>query len=306
LANESFVIERRTVRVVITSRSSRRTLTWVVTVGARVPPPTTTATTTTTTTIPTTTTTTATTTTTTTIPPTTTTTIPPTTTTTIPPPTTTTLPASEPGYTSLNWSGYFVPTVAGGTTDVQGTWVEPTLNCSATPDAQSAAWVGVDGASNGDLFQTGTSASCSSGAQSDFAWFEELPYAADPFSFPVSPGDTITAHIWQVTPGNWEFTIIDSTSGYEGYSGSGGVLEPISYSGPGESAEWIEEDPLNGISDTLFPFADFQTITFSSISADLSTPTLSLGSNGIEIVQSGTALAVPSAPSGSSFTVTYG
>jgi len=189
---------------------------------------------------------------------------------------------------------------------VQGTWTEPTLNCAATPDAQSAAWVGVDGASNSDLFQTGTWASCAGGVQSDFAWFEELPYTVSPFSFPVNPGDTITAHIWQVTPGNWEFTITDSTTGYEGYSGSSGVLVPIAYSGPGDSAEWIEEDPLDGTTNTLFPFADFQTITFSSISADLSTPSLSLGSNGIELIQNGAVLAVPSAPSGGGFTVTYG
>lgn len=105
----------------------------------------------------------------------------------------------------------------------------------------------------------------------------------------------------QISVGEWNFTVTDSTSGYYGYSTTN-----IAYGGAEESAEWIEEDPLNGTSNTLFPFADFQSLAFSAISADLSAPMLTLDTNGIEIVQNSTVLAVPSAPSGGSFTVTYG
>jgi len=188
---------------------------------------------------------------------------------------------------------------------VQATWTEPSLDCSVTPDAQSSTWVGVDGATNSDLFQTGTAASCSGGVQSDAAWFEELPNSASIFTFPVSPGDTITAHIWQASLGEWAFTVIDSTSNYEGYSGTGGVIQPIAYSGPETSAEWIEEDPTNGSTGSLFPFADFQTVNFSGVGADLTVPTIDFATNGLEMVQNGSVLALPSAFSNDGFSVTY-
>jgi len=288
LPNGSFVVKHWTVRVVAKTGSSSRTFAWVVTVAARTPPPTTTTTTTSTTTTSTTTTSTTTTSTT-------------TTTTTIPTTTTTTPSGQLPGYQSANWSGYILQTSPGATTDVQGTWAVPTLNCASTPDGVVSEWVGVDGATNSDLFQTGSLSYCDGGTQVNGAWFEELPAAAYNFSFPVSAGDTISAHIWQVSSGEWNFTVTDETSGYEGYSSSA-----ISYSGPENSAEWINEDPYDPTTSAYYPFADFGSVTFSAISTDLAAPALSLQSDGVEMVQSGHVLAEPSAPSGSGFTVTYG
>jgi len=175
----------------------------------------------------------------------------------------------------------------------------PTLNCAGTPNGHVAQWIGVDGESNSNLFQTGTESTCASGVQSNEAWVEELPAAADNFQS-VATGDTIIAHIWQVSSGEWQFTLDDVTAGWQET-----LLQPTAYSGPGTSAEWINEDPTDASTNTLFPFADFGTVTFSNISFDGSLPNLSLSTNGIEMVQNGSVLALPSAPSSGGFSVAY-
>ena len=294
--NNATATKRWSVRMTVRTAGVRRNFHWVVVVGAKVPTPTTTTTTTTTPTP-------ATTTTTTTTPAPTPTTLPPLPAPTTPtPPPTTTLPpppTPQPGSQSTNWSGYFVQTPAGGTTDVQGTWTVPTLNCAGTPNGHAAQWIGVDGESNSNLFQTGTESTCASGVQSNEAWVEELPAAADNFQS-VATGDTIIAHIWQVSSGEWQFTLDDVTAGWQET-----LLQPTAYSGPGTSAEWINEDPTDASTNTLFPFADFGTVTFSNISFDGSLPNLSLSTNGIEMVQNGSVLALPSAPSSGGFSVAY-
>ena len=199
----------------------------------------------------------------------------------------------------MNWSGYAVQSPAGGTTDVQGTWTVPTLDCAATPNGHAAQWIGVDGVTDSNLFQTGTDSSCSSGVQSNVAWVEELPYAAQNFRS-VATGDTIAAHIWQVSSGEWQFTLNDETAGWQDT-----LTEPAAYNGAETSAEWINEDPTNGTTGTLFPLAAFGTVVFFSVMRDGSVPNLSLSSNGIEMVQNGSVVALPSAPGGDGFDVTY-
>lgn len=262
-ANRSATVKRFTVRVLVRSGLVHRRSAWVVVVGPNVLPATTTSTTTTTPVMP-----------------------PP-----VPSP-------STPGKQSSNWSGYALESAPGGTTDVQGTWTVPTLECAATPDSQVSDWVGVDGLTNGDLFQTGTRSMCAGGVQSNVAWVEQLPDPEYDFRA-VSAGDVVAAHLWQVSPGEWQFTLTDQTAGWQET-----LSQPTAYSGPGTSAEWINEDPSDATSGSLFPLADFGTATFSGVTANLAVPALG-SANAFEMVQGGAVVALPSTFSGTGFTMTY-
>jgi hypothetical protein len=60
--------------------------------------------------------------------------------------------------TSLNWAGYAIETnlnkpQSGAVTDVKGSWVVPTVDCLATPNAYSSFWIGIDGYSSNTVEQ---------------------------------------------------------------------------------------------------------------------------------------------------------
>src|SRR5262245_53546689 len=51
--------------------------------------------------------------------------------------------------TSSNWAGYAVTGADGSVTDAKGSWIVPSVICSASaPDSYSAFWVGIDGYSS--------------------------------------------------------------------------------------------------------------------------------------------------------------
>ena len=52
----------------------------------------------------------------------------------------------------------------------------------------------------------------------------------------VSPGDSVSVVIWQVSPGNWALKLSDDTNKQS-------FLTTTAYSGPGSSAEWLVETP---------------------------------------------------------------
>ena len=79
---------------------------------------------------------------------------------------------------STNWSGY-VDT--GGLTNtfsgVGGEWTVPAVQPSGVL-AASSQWIGIDGATNNSLIQTGTSSITQNGGTQYFAWYEILPAAS--------------------------------------------------------------------------------------------------------------------------------
>jgi hypothetical protein len=126
-----------------------------------------------------------------------------------------------------------------------------------------------------------------------------LPYVARPTSLVVSPGDVISADIRQTSVGYWNFTLLDVTTGYYvTYTSS------VAYSGLQDSADWIEEDPSTSTM-TLYPYNDFGTVNFSAVSMNGSVPALLDQDNGVEMVQGGEVLALPSAFISDGFSVTY-
>lgn len=231
---------------------------------------------------------------------------------------------------NLIWSGYVVPS-SSLVNDVSGAWTVPTLNCADTPNAGESTWVGIGGygwptgGTSGALLQTGITDQCVNGSQQDFGWFEEYPSTPNeskPFrSFPVSPGDAISATVFQGSSGAWETKVDDLTMGLSGImvtgrgwgvasDGSGtptfpeqGTTTGLTYAG-GYTAEWIVEDFAVGGAPSIVPLANYGTVTFSDLQTSLATWSLTIG-EGLAITQNGVTLSTPSPPSTAGFSVTY-
>jgi len=243
-------------------------------------------------------------------------------------------PASFTGTTSPNWSGYVLSSTSNSAvfTYISGQWTVPTLDCSDTPNNRSATWVGTGGDNwpgggySGVLLQTGTEDDCVNGSQEDSGWFEIYPstpnYQETFKDFPVNPGDVIQARIEINTNDQWTTVVEDLNTGLQGVFSVGnewdvstistntlvgtiqGTATGTSYSGA-DSAEWITEDPGVAISSgSYYPFANYETVTFSDLITNLSSWTLP-NSDAYEIVQNGIALSVPGAVSNDGFTIAY-
>lgn len=200
---------------------------------------------------------------------------------------------------ALNWSGYAYSGSNGLVTQVQGSWLVPTVTCTSKT-TYVAVWVGIDGYSDNTVEQTGTLAECSHGSASYYAWYEFYP-AASKEVFSVKPGDSISASV-SYSGGKFTATISDATSGDHHTTAA------TSVSGANESsAEWIVERPevCSSISCKLTSLADYGTATFSSISA---TTTGSYQTVAITMVDSSNKVLSEPGPlnaAGTSFTVTW-
>jgi hypothetical protein len=163
-------------------------------------------------------------------------------------------------WAASNWSGY---AETGAFTGVSGTWIVPQVS-RTTSATYSSAWIGVDGFNNSDLIQTGTEEDYYNGSAHYNAWWEILPAAETAISsssYPVSPGDSTSAQIWEtsttVSTGRshqrstehiWQIGITDTTRGWH-------FRTSQAYNGPGTSAEWILEAPsVGGRIATLNPY----------------------------------------------------
>jgi hypothetical protein len=237
------------------------------------------------------------------------------------------------GSTSPNWSGYVLPASSNSAvfTYVSGEWTVPTLNCPDTPNNRSATWVGTGGfgwaggGSSGVLLQTGTEDDCINGKQADTGWFEiypSTPNTQETFrNFPVGPGDVMLAKIEINADDEWTTVLENLTTGLQGVFSVGyewdvatianntlvgsiqGTATGTSYSGA-DSAEWVTEDPGVAYSSSMYPFANFGTVTFSNLITNLSSWTLP-GGDAVEIVQGGETLSVPGPVANDGFTVGY-
>jgi Peptidase A4 family len=148
--------------------------------------------------------------------------------------------ASSP---EANWSGYFV--TGGPFTSVSGTFKVPFLYNDGSCGDGLSNWVGIDGIDDTDLVQAGVQETYSnpSTGQCDpsasfwvEAWWEVLPATETiVHSVRVHPGDRVTVFISKTrTPELWYVSFQDDTDGQ-------GFDRLASYSGPGRSAEWVDE-----------------------------------------------------------------
>ena len=172
---------------------------------------------------------------------------------------------------SSTWAGY-VEQASIAFTSISGTFTVPTVH--GTPTNSVSPWIGIDGNGTDDLIQAGVSAIGGNGTTSYQAWWETVGPMGSAQNlrpqdqFQASPGDTVNVNIWQISSGQWEITLNDTTSG-EGFG------TQVSYSGTDMTAEWIVETP-DGAAATGYA----STTTFSNLQAshagtgmlDLSTP----------------------------------
>jgi hypothetical protein len=161
--------------------------------------------------------------------------------------------------TSHNWSGY---AATGSTyTSVSSSWVEPVATCTSTTTKLAAFWVGLDGDGSNSVEQIGTTAACSGGAASYFAWYEMFPAASKNLAKPVAAGDVMNASVVATSPTSFVLKISDATQGW-----AFRTIQTASTAPARASAEVITEDPSNGT--TLYPLADFGTIGYSNALID--------------------------------------
>jgi Peptidase A4 family/IPT/TIG domain len=196
---------------------------------------------------------------------------------------------------TTNWAG----TVAVGSTftGIGSEWTVPSVRSSPTP-AFSATWIGIDGWGNTDLIQVGT-AQDTSGTQY-FAWYEVLPATAVEIPEPVSPSDEMDAAVVENTVGIWTIEIADLST-----TTSWTFEVTVPYTGPGRSAEWIEEAPtVTGSQSTL---ADFGTARFTNAALGAASPT-AVELTPVYMSNPGQAriIAYPGAGTTGGFSVFYG
>ncbi len=100
-------------------------------------------------------------------------------------------------------------------TSVAASWVVPSVKCAKTNQSMGI-WVGIGGLNtNNDLEQDGTIALCDTAHHAQyFAFYEILPALAQVLSFPVHPGDRISASLNLVRKGVFNFQLHDSSQGW--------------------------------------------------------------------------------------------
>jgi hypothetical protein len=188
---------------------------------------------------------------------------------------------------STNWSGYAQPNYQTNATYTSASfsWVVPAVtfgkenNKSQTVEA-SAIWVGIGGFCENaacsivdqTLLQMGTAQEVNSAGETlYYAWYETLPQAETAFAY-VSPGDRIAVALDCLSnckvgvTQTWEIVMADLTQGWKA-SGT------LNYKSSLLSAEWIVEAPSSS-NGTVYPLADFGTVTLSGLLADELNPGL--------------------------------
>lgn len=214
---------------------------------------------------------------------------------------------------SSNWSGYLATAAAGTFKAVNGSWTVPGVSCPGGVTNYSSQWIGIDGGSDNSsqpyqtVEQDGTAADCNSGTPVYYAWYELYGDASveggdevqlSPSSYPVSPGDVMSASVSQ-SGTTWTLTIADTTHPWSGGPFSTNVVWS---GGEQASAEWVVERPAlcNGPSPSscsLAPLSEFASVGFTGATATTTGAPESIsaaGGQSIEMVgQSDDVLAAP-------------
>jgi Peptidase A4 family len=175
---------------------------------------------------------------------------------------------------TTNWSGYGL--AGSGFTGVTGTFNVPAPHRSASCLEDTAIWVGVDGLHNHDLLQAGIaetgftqtappdwpsagfSGLVCTGRVQVYAWWEDLPSAAERVDLSVKVGDSVTVSIFKMSPGWWALAVHDLTAKQS-------FLLAQPYAGPQTSVEWVvEASQVVGFSRDPVPF---DAVNFSDLGA---------------------------------------
>jgi hypothetical protein len=207
------------------------------------------------------------------------------------------------GTSSPNWSGYAIS--GGPFTSITGQWNVPTISGDA--GSASSSWIGIDGATNSSLIQVGTEQDWNSGilgigeGASYYSWWEVLPAVETKLPNPVFPGNVMYAEITRTNAaaGTWLIELINTTLAWT-------VTVQVTYTGPGASAEWIEEAPSTCLTTAcVLPLADYSLTNFDDESTNNGSANLT-ASESINMVQGGVTVSSPSDPGCAGFNVLFG
>jgi len=200
------------------------------------------------------------------------------------------------GWSSSNWSGYAI--TGGPYNSITGEWTVPSVQASSK-GTYSSSWIGIDGFNNSNLIQTGTEQDYYSGSAHYGAWWEILPAAETVIpSLTIHPGDVMSASIQNLGSGQWSITLKDVTTNQS-------FTTQQAYSGPGSSAEWIQEAPTVG--GRVATLAKYGQATFDPGTVNGVVPSLTAAESGV-MVQRRSQVSTPSNPDGDvdGFNVAYG
>jgi hypothetical protein len=205
-------------------------------------------------------------------------------------------------WTSKNWSGYALSGT--GITSVSGSWHVPQVQAPTTrrqsrTSKYSSSWVGIDGFNNRSLVQAGTEQDWLHGSAFYQAWWEILPAPEKPIpGLTVRPGDAISVSITQGASHQWTITVTDTTT-----LQSSTTVQP--YSGPGASAEWIQEAPT--VNRRVASLAPDSNVVFDLGTVNGGNAALTASESGA-MTKGPRQISTPSAPDpdGDGFAVAYG
>ena len=165
-------------------------------------------------------------------------------------------------YLSENWAGYYASGSNGSVTKVSGSWEQPTGTCGKGT-SYAVFWVGIDGATDTTVEQTGTIIECSKGVASYYAWWELYPLNSIQIikSLTVHAGDSVSA---SVTYASGTFKMSITVAGHS-------FTKKDAQSALRNSAECIVERPAEVVKGTvvLTPLAKFGSISFASCTATI-------------------------------------
>lgn len=211
---------------------------------------------------------------------------------------------------SYNWSGAVV--VDSGFTKVSGSVVAPTPSIPSGGDDSTqycaSAWVGIDGDTcQTSLLQTGIDFCIQGSSVSYDAWYEWIP--ADAYDFTgidISAGDTIEMSVEATSTTSGVATITNQSNGQS-------VTHTFTSSETESSlcqtdAEWIVEDftIIDNGSESLAPFAAFDTITFTDVSAISGSDSVDIsGADILDLIDESGNIITTASVSGSEVVVTY-
>jgi hypothetical protein len=218
----------------------------------------------------------------------------------VPPPSALPAPTAAPGASmSRNWAGYAA--TGGQFTGVSAIWAVPPFAPSLASGVD-ATWVGIGGMSSRDLIQAGTQEITSGGGTTEYqAWVEALPRPSLTVPLYVYAGDQISVSVIQQSPGLWQISFANGTTGQT-------YQVTQQYESSLSSAEWVVEAPTASRG-RLLPLDDFGTISMNLANAMVNGETVSAGDAGAQPIalmgRHGEVLAQPGllSPDGASFAV---
>jgi hypothetical protein len=152
----------------------------------------------------------------------------------------------------------------------------------------------VGGLDGGDLLQAGLYDQCVGGQQQHGGFVEEYPGQTGNLSLAISPGDVITASVFEVSGTTWDARVSDESTGDTETASLNGY-------GGGGSAEWFIE-AYGTPTDAL---ANFGAIAFTNLLVNNNPAQIPAAQVWEMLAPDGSVVVQPSDPTSGAYRLTY-